>query len=76
MSGEAVSTEELISQCHPLGKFKESILKAITAFSDSPQYFADLYTAVLVDTPVGMAVFARKATRDQLITQANTLKGF
>jgi len=45
--------EELIEQCHPLGLFRESTMRAIPTFESSPKGYADLYQTVLVDTPVG-----------------------
>merc|ERR1719215_692820 len=44
---------ELIAQCHPLGMFRESTMRAIPTFESSPKGYQDLYQTVLVDTPVG-----------------------
>lgn len=51
LSGRNVN--ELISQCHPLGMFKESTMRNIPSFEANPRGYADLYETVLVDTPVG-----------------------
>jgi V-type H+-transporting ATPase subunit d len=47
------SANELISQCHPLGMFKESTMRHIPSFEANPRGYAELYETVLVDTPVG-----------------------
>merc|ERR1712127_844618 len=44
---------ELIAQCHPLGMFRESTMRAIPTFESNPKGYQDLYQTVLVDTPVG-----------------------
>jgi V-type H+-transporting ATPase subunit d len=44
---------ELIEQCHPLGMFRDSTMRSIPTFENSPKGYADLYQTVLVDTPVG-----------------------
>ena len=51
LSGRNVN--ELISQCHPLGMFKESTMRNIPSFEANARGYADLYETVLVDTPVG-----------------------
>lgn len=51
LSGRNVN--ELISQCHPLGMFKESTMRNIPSFEANQRGYADLYETVLVDTPVG-----------------------
>jgi V-type H+-transporting ATPase subunit d len=51
LSGRNIN--ELMSQCHPLGMFKESTMRAIPTFEASARGYADLYETVLVDTPVG-----------------------
>lgn len=51
LSGRNIN--ELISQCHPLGMFKESTMRNIPSFEANPRGYADLYETVLVDTPVG-----------------------
>lgn len=51
LSGRNVN--DLISQCHPLGMFKESTMRNIPSFEANPRGYADLYETVLVDTPVG-----------------------
>lgn len=51
LSGRNVN--ELMNQCHPLGMFKESTMRAIPTFEANPRGYADLYETVLVDTPVG-----------------------
>ena len=52
LSGRNVN--ELMSQCHPLGMFKESTMRNIPSFEASPRGYAELYETVLVDTPVGV----------------------
>lgn len=51
LSGRNVN--ELMKQCHPLGMFKESIMRNIPNFEASPRGYAELYEIVLVDTPIG-----------------------
>lgn len=51
LSGREIN--ELIAQCHPLGMFKESTMRSIPTFENSPKGYSDLYQTVLVDTPVG-----------------------
>lgn len=51
LSGRNVN--ELITQCHPLGMFKESTMRSIPNFEASPRGYSELYETVLVDTPVG-----------------------
>lgn len=51
ISGRDVA--ELIEQCHPLGMFRQSTMRSIPTFENSPKGYADLYQTVLVDTPVG-----------------------
>ena len=51
LSGRKV--EDLMSQCHPLGMFKELPVRSIPYFEASAQGYAELYETVLVDTPVG-----------------------
>jgi V-type H+-transporting ATPase subunit d len=51
LSGRNVN--ELMNQCHPLGMFKESTMRAIPTFEANPRGYAELYETVLVDTPVG-----------------------
>jgi len=51
LSGRDIN--ELIEQCHPLGMFKESTMRAIPTFESNAKGYADLYQTVLVDTPVG-----------------------
>ena len=51
ISGRDVN--ELIEQCHPLGMFRDSTMRSIPTFENSPKGYADLYQTVLVDTPVG-----------------------
>jgi V-type H+-transporting ATPase subunit d len=51
LSGRDIN--ELIEQCHPLGMFKESTMRSIPTFENSPKGYSDLYQTVLVDTPVG-----------------------
>lgn len=51
LSGRDIN--ELLEQCHPLGMFKESTMRSIPTFENSPRGYSDLYQTVLVDTPVG-----------------------
>ena len=51
LSGRGVN--ELLSQCHPLGMFKDSTMRSIPTFEPNAKGFADLYQTVLVDTAVG-----------------------
>lgn len=51
ISGRNVN--ELMTQCHPLGMFKESTMRNIPSFEANSRGYADLYETVLVDTPVG-----------------------
>ena len=51
LSGRDIN--ELIAQCHPLGMFKESTMRSIPTFDNTPRGYQDLYQTVLVDTPVG-----------------------
>lgn len=51
LSGRDIN--ELMEQCHPLGMFKESTMRAIPTFESNSKGYADLYQTVLVDTPVG-----------------------
>lgn len=44
---------DLIADCHPLGMFKESTMRAIPSFENTSQGHSDLYETVLVDTPIG-----------------------
>lgn len=45
---------ELMEKCHPLGMFKESIMRSIPTFEPGPSGYVDLYETVLIDTPVGI----------------------
>lgn len=53
-----VDVRDLVDQAHPLGRFKESTLKSICAFENTPQGYSELYQTVLIDTPIG-AYFER-----------------
>lgn len=53
LTSEEIDTEAVIAESHPLGRFKETTMKSIFAFSNSPSGYADLYATVLIDTPVG-----------------------
>ncbi|KAK8805553.1 hypothetical protein WA158_002209 [Blastocystis sp. Blastoise] len=53
ISGSKVSVQDLINRCHPLGLFKESIMRSICTFENSPAGYQELYSTVLIDTPVG-----------------------
>ncbi len=48
-----MDAKDLIERSHPLGRFKESTMKSICAFENTPRGYADLYSTVLIDTPVG-----------------------
>lgn len=52
LSGRNIN--DLIRQCHPLGMFRESIMKSIPTFEASPRGYSELYETVLIDTPVGV----------------------
>lgn len=67
LSGRDIN--ELLSQCHPLGMFKQSTMRSIPTFEPNAKGFADLYQTVLVDTPVGpyFAMFLQESS--------NTLSG-
>lgn len=62
LSGRDIN--ELLSQCHPLGMFKESTMRSIPTFEPNAKGFADLYQTVLVDTPVGpyFAMFLQESS--------------
>ena len=62
LSGRDIN--ELLSQCHPLGMFKESTMRSIPTFEANAKGFADLYQTVLVDTPVGpyFAMFLQESS--------------
>jgi len=51
LSGRDIN--ELMAQCHPLGMFKESVMRSIPTFEANAKGYQDLYQTVLVDTPVG-----------------------
>jgi V-type H+-transporting ATPase subunit d len=51
LSGRNVN--ELMTQCHPLGMFKESTMRNIPSFEANARGYAELYETVIVDTPVG-----------------------
>lgn len=53
LADETVDPKLLLAQAHPLGRFKESTMKAIAAFDNSPRGYEELYATVLIDTPVG-----------------------
>lgn len=48
-----VDPRVLIAKCHPLGRFDDGTLKSICAFENSARGYEELYTTVLIDTPVG-----------------------
>lgn len=54
LTDDEVDPASLVEQSHPLGRFKESTMKSIVAFTNSPSGYADLYSTVLIDTPVGV----------------------
>lgn len=62
LSGRDIN--ELLTQCHPLGMFKESTMRSIPTFEANAKGFADLYQTVLVDTPVGpyFAMFLQESS--------------
>jgi len=53
LTDETVDPKKLLAAAHPLGRFKESTMKAIAAFDNSPRGYEELYSTVLIDTPVG-----------------------
>mmetsp|Transcript_32009 Transcript_32009/g.36412 ORF Transcript_32009/g.36412 Transcript_32009/m.36412 type:complete len:389 (+) Transcript_32009:168-1334(+) len=63
LSGRDIN--ELIAQCHPLGMFKESTMRSIPTFDNTPRGYQDLYQTVLVDTPVGpyFATFLKESSQ-------------
>jgi V-type H+-transporting ATPase subunit d len=48
-----INVNALTEQLHPLGKFKEGIIRSICSFENSPRGYAELYHTVLVGIPVG-----------------------
>lgn len=48
-----VDVRDLVNQAHPLGKFKAATLKSICAFENTSKGYSELYTTVLIDTPIG-----------------------
>lgn len=48
-----VNVAALTEQLHPLGKFKDGIIRSICTFENSPRGYAELYHTVLVGIPVG-----------------------
>ena len=44
---------DIMEQCHPLGRFDESIMRSIASFENTPAGHQDLYRCVLVETPIG-----------------------
>ena len=55
LDDDSVDPKRLLAAAHPLGRFKESTMKAIAAFDNSPRGYEELYGTVLIDTPVGTA---------------------
>ncbi len=43
MSSSEININDLIAQCHPLGMFKESTMRAVAAFENSERGYKDLY---------------------------------
>jgi len=68
------SPEELMAQCHPLGMFKESTMRAIPTFESSPKGYADLYQTVLVDTPVGQYFDLWLQERQEMIANPGEMR--
>eukprot|EP00949_MAST-11_sp_MAST-11-sp1_P003356 g3356.t1 len=52
-SGGNVNINEILEQCHPLGRFDDSVLKSIATFENSTESYQELYSTVLVETPIG-----------------------
>lgn len=52
-TNNSVNIQDLIKKCHPLGLFKESLMRSICTFENTPSGYAELYSTVLIDTPVG-----------------------
>ena len=44
---------DLLSQCHPLGQLDDASVRVLSAFSATAAGLEDLYSTVLIDTPVG-----------------------
>lgn len=72
LSGRKI--DELMSQCHPLGMFKESTMRSIPYFEASAQGYADLYETVLVDTPVGPYFQQYLDSESEMLTTAGEMK--
>mmetsp|Transcript_3185 Transcript_3185/g.9045 ORF Transcript_3185/g.9045 Transcript_3185/m.9045 type:complete len:388 (+) Transcript_3185:238-1401(+) len=74
LSGRDIN--ELLEQCHPLGMFKESVMRSIPTFENSPRGYSDLYQTVLVDTPVGpyFATFLQESAETRGAGSRNVLE--
>ena len=74
LSGRPV--EELMAQCHPLGMFKDSVMRSIPSFEPNAEGYSELYETVLIDTPVG-PYFQTYLTHleEQGLGEANDIKG-
>ena len=53
LTDETVDAKQILAASHPLGRFNDSTMKAIAAFENSPRGYEELYSTVLIDTPVG-----------------------
>jgi V-type H+-transporting ATPase subunit d len=48
-----VNIKDLMDQVHPLGTLPQEAMKMIAKFDNTPEKYAELYHAVLINTPVG-----------------------
>jgi V-type H+-transporting ATPase subunit d len=72
LSGRNIN--DLIAQCHPLGMFKESIMRSIPHFEASAKGYADLYETVLVDTPIGPYFQQYLDSESEMLSSASDMK--
>lgn len=56
MDHPEVDPKVFLERAHPLGMFEASALKAIGAFEASARGYEELYSTVLIKTPVGTRV--------------------
>lgn len=74
LSGRNVS--ELLKQCHPLGLFKESLMRNIPLFEGGAKGYSELYETVLIDSPVGKYFQMYFESLSFNMSAANDLKNF
>ncbi len=72
LSGRKI--DDLMSQCHPLGMFKDSTMRSIPHFEASAQGYAELYETVLVDTPVGPYFQQYLDSESEMLASAGEVK--